>query len=502
MDSTIVANLITTNGDRTVTGNRGCLTSTESRRLKPTFFGQTRYSLYIPDSGAWRASSAGGQGIGEYQDYLYAPERLEFRDKIFTEFTVPALADAAEKHDVWHIVSYSESLPEKYVESLKRTADKFPFLVLQELADGVGDWGPSERIIKEKMASGGVFGRYRLDDDDVLSKHYFDLVERFVKPEYVGMVVSLPRGIEAIYSNGHYFNFREAHVPMNSMGMLYVSELSEQGTIRAPRAGAHDKADRLAPVIMDASEIGYLRTNHGGQDNLLRHQAEIVSDRLVTNMDKFPAVPSTDLIRKNFPSVAPKVLSDEKVVEKHGTWLLGDGVQISIDGNSSGITVTLSGDAPKGIRKNPLALSLDLESPGGRGIRSGATLKGLATSINPGIGQFVYFDVKPGSFSASASAFLADGVRIRAAKIVPLVPEAREVRINSCVVDQEGDGVDFSDLSAVQAKAASLRARAKISTRHFGVRAWPNLKPILVSTLGVDRTNRLVEFLADKLKSI
>ena len=69
-------------------------------------------------------------------------------------------------------------------------------------------------------------------------------------------------------------------------------------------------------------------------------------------------------------------------------------------------------------------------------------------------------------------------------------------------MDHEGDGVDFSDLSAVQAKAASLRAQAKICIRDFGVRAWPNLKPILVSTLGVDRTNRLVEFVAAKLKSI
>lgn len=469
--------------------------------MKPTFFGQTRYSLYIPNSGAWRASSTDGRGRGDYREYLYAPERLDFRDKVFTELTVPALADAAEKHDVWHIVSYSDSLPEKYVESLQRTAERFPFLVLQELPDGTGDWGPSERIIREKMGS-GVFGRYRLDDDDVLSKHYFDVVERFVKPEFVGMVVSLPRGIEAIYSNGHYFNFREAHVPMNSMGMLYVSELGAGGAIRAPRAGAHDKADRLAPVIMDASKIGYLRTNHGGQDNMLRHQAEMVSDRLVSNMDKFPALPSTDLIRESFPSIAAKVLSDDNTVERRGPWQLEDGIQISINGSSSGITVSLSGEAPEGIRKHPLALSLELESPRGRGIRSAANLQGLATSINPGIGQFVYFDIKPGSFVASASAFLADGVRIRSAKVVPLVPEAREICINSCVVDQEGKGVSLSNLSPAQAKAASLRAQAKSGFREFGIRVWPKLKPILISTLGVDRTNRLVEFAAARLKTI
>lgn len=467
--------------------------------MKPTFLGQTRYSLFIPDSGAWRASSAAGRGKDAYRDYLYAPERLDFRDKVFTEFTVPALAEAADKYDVWHIVSYSESLPEKYAESLKRTAEKFPFLILQELPDGVGDWGPSERIIKEKLTP-GVFGRYRLDDDDLLSKHYFDVAARFVKSEFVGMVVSLPRGIEAIYSNGHYFNFREAHVPMNSMGMLYVSELSSEGSLRVPRAGAHDKADRLAPVIMDASKIGYLRTNHGGQDNMLRHQTGLVSDRLVANMDKFPAVPSIDLIRENFPSIAHKVLNEAKNAEELWDRPLEDGIQISIDGATSGITVTLSGDAPKGIRKHPIALSLDLESPGGRSIASRAKLKGLATSLNPGIGQFVYFDVKPGSFTATASTFLADGVRIRTARVVPLVPEAREIPIGSCAVDTEGAEVSFSHLSAAKAKADSLRTQVRRRLRKSGIRAWSKLKPQLLKVFGVDRTNRIMEIAAAKLR--
>ena len=156
--------------------------------------------------------------------------------------------------------------------------------------------------------------------------------------------------------------------------------------------------------------------------------------------------------------------------------------------------------APIGIRKHPLALSLELRSPRGRDIRSGASLKGIATSINPVIGQFVYFDVEPGAFTASASVFLADGVRIRAAKVVPLISEAREIHIESCAVDQEGAGVEFASLSAAQAKAASLRAKAKSHFREFGMRVWPKIKPRLINVLGVDRTHRLVEYAAAKLK--
>ncbi len=467
--------------------------------MEPKFFGQTRYSLYIPDSAAWRASSGSGQGGEEYRRYLYAPERLDFREKVFTELTVPALADAAGKHEVWHIVSYSESLPEKYTDNLKRTAEKFPFLILQELPDGAGDWGPSERIIKEKLGS-GTFGRYRLDDDDLLSMHYFDLVKRFIKPEYVGMVVSLPRGIEAIYSNGHYFNFRDAHVPMNSMGMLYVSELTPDGTIRAPQAGAHDKADRLAPVIMDASKIGYLRTNHDGQDNMLRHQTSMVTERLVSNMDKFPAIPSVELVRENFPVIASKVLNDDRVAKQKWAGSVGDGIHISFDGDSSGVTVTISGNAPEGIRQNPLALSLDLKTPRGKSVSVSSRLKGLATSADPAIGQFVYFDVKPGGFTASASAFLPDGVRIQSAKIIPLVREARSIYVDFCVVDHEGTGVRFNVLRPAQSKMAAQRAQAHTWVREFGLRVWPSLKPRLINVFGVNRTNRIMDFVTARLR--
>lgn len=470
--------------------------------MEPTYIGQTRYSLFIPASGAWRASAkSNGQSEEDYKRYLYAPDRMDFRDRIFKELTVPALAEAAEHHQVWHIVSYSESLPEKYKKSLQDTAERYPFLLLQELPDGVSDWGRSEALIKEKVGE-GVFGRYRLDDDDVLSRHYFELVSRFVKPEYVGMVVSLPRGIEAIYENGHYFNFREAHVPMNSMGMLYVSRVTEQGAIIGPHAGAHDKADRLAPVILDAREIAYLRTNHLGQDNMLRHESAFVAGRLISNMDKYPALRSTGLVRENFPNIAGLLLNDKNSVVHEWNDPLGNGIQLEFDRATSGLTVTISGEAPKITRRNPIALTLDLEGPSGGGLKASANIKGIATSHNPAIGQFIYFDVNAGKFEVSASAFLADGVRIRSARIVPLLEDAKQIRIAKCVVDHESSGVRFSGASARAARTASSGEKVGAKIRDLGQRAWPIVKPISYRILGVERTNAAVESAAARLKRI
>lgn len=470
--------------------------------MEPTYIGQTRFSLFIPDSGAWRASSkSSGKAHGAYKRYLYDPERMDFRDRVFNELTVPALADAAEGHQVWHIVSYSESLPVKYKESLRATADRFPFLLLQELPDGVADWGASEELIKEKVGS-GIFGRYRLDDDDVLSRHYFRLMQRFVKPEFVGMVASLPRGLEAIYDNGHYFNFREAHVPMNSMGMLYISELTDKGRIVGPQAGAHDKADRLAPVIMDASEIGYLRTNHLGQDNMLRHESAFVSSRLVSNMNKYPALKSTESVRDNFPAIAALVLNDEVATEHPWNAEIGHGIEISFSEATAGLTVTISGKAPEQIRRNPLAMALDLESPAGRSLSRQARLIGLGTSANPAVGQFVYFDVAPGHFNATASVFLADGVKVKSARIVPLVEEARHIEVASCVIDHEGSDLTFAKTGANASRAASRRERGIALIRELGQRAWPTIKPLSLGLLGIERTNAIVESVAARLKQI
>ncbi|WP_269768542.1 glycosyltransferase [Corynebacterium glaucum] len=470
------------------------------QKVEPRFIGQTRYSLFIPNSAAWRASMESDEkDEAEYRNYLYSPERLDFRERSFTTLTVPAIADAAEHFDVHHVVSYSESLPDKYKDSLRETAAKYPFLVLQELADGTGDWGPSERLISQ-LIEPGVFGRYRLDDDDVLSKHYFELMANYVKNEFTGMAVSLPLGIEAIYHQDHFYNFREVHVPMNSMGLLYVSKLENDGAIHGPRAGAHDKTDRLAPVIMDASKLGYLRINHTGQDNLLRHQSERVQDQLLTNMGKYPAVNNLSAISDSFPAVADKVLHTQDSFETIWSAPVDDGVKLLIDGDTSGITVTIKGAAPAGLRKHPLALSLSLESASGRDLGPRKQLAGIATSLDGAIGQFAYFDVSEGDFVATVSVFVPGETRIRLARIIPLVRGARDIRIDSIAIDHQGAGVAVDALDQVARQLVSGGHRIRDTAGRVAARVKPALMPWMTRALGPERTNSVVNSVAAKLK--
>src|SRR5699024_123586 len=95
------------------------------------FIGQTRFSLFMPGSSAWRASdNTRFRSESEYLEYLYSEERLEARAKLFFDFSLPQLADAARGYDVTHLVSYSDSLPAKYQRQLEEAAAGYDFLQL------------------------------------------------------------------------------------------------------------------------------------------------------------------------------------------------------------------------------------------------------------------------------------------------------------------------------------------------------------------------------------
>lgn len=466
--------------------------------MNPQFVGQTRYSLYIPESRAWRATEQ-SDDKKDYRDYLFAPERMDFRDKLFNEFTVPSIAEAAEGHNLIHIVSFSESLPDKYIESLERTARRYPFIQLQMLPDGTHDWGRVDKLIKERLEP-GVFGRYRLDDDDILSTHYFTEMEKFIKPEFVGMVASMPLGVEAIYDAGHFYNFRESHLPMNSMGLLYVSELAEDGKIRAARAGAHDRSDRLAPVILNSSKLGYFRTNHTGQDNLLRHSKKAVVERLLFDMDRFPAIKNASTLRRNFPAVADKLLNTENAAQIRWNRSLGNGIELKLDQPNQGISVVMTGEASEELRKHPIALSLSLISQGGRAVGARARFTGLSTSANARVGQFVYFDLGSGGFEASASAFLPEGVSIGAVRIIPLVKDARNVLVKDLIVDCSGGKISASTVDPGVARRLNRSQRIRREIAVFGRRYESLIQPRLVRILGPERAKKVRAIIAANLK--
>lgn len=402
------------------------------------FVGHTRFSLFVPDSASWRASNEqSGFSEDEYRDYLYADARLSLRADIFLNHTVPTLAQAAAGFDVKHIVSFSESLPQKFKAQLHEAAQKYEVLHLDELPDGDSGWTAVRRYIQNTDFR-GTFGRYRLDDDDVLSAHYFQTTEQYIKPEFEGMLVSLPLGVEAVYEGEQFFHLREAHTPMNSMGLLSVCSVKDDGTVVEPQSGPHDKSDRFAPVILDASCIGYLRAIHAGQDNAMRHEKGVVMARLMENMASFPPFTDVEALEAAFPTVAEQMQKQNSLLTINEA--VGQGQYYFLEPASSNAGLIIEGESD-GEFSNELLVSLWIEDSRGRRVPSYKTVQGFAASNNPSIGHFAYVPTVQGKFRTLVSLHLEKEHRLRGFRILAQTARAEQVKISQLAVQQRSGKV-------------------------------------------------------------
>ena len=269
------------------------------------FVGQTRFSLFRPKDPSWRLSQKQNELSEEaYRAKLYDDERLALRSEIFLKHTVPTLQIAADRsgHEVIHLVSYSESLPTKYRKMLENAATIYPVLCLDPRKDCQMGSNPAE-IARSKVQAGEVFGIYRLDDDDILPITFFEQVVDYIKPEMVGMLISLPRGIEAIAFQGGLYDLREGYYPMHSLGLMQVCELDTKGTLKRPLPSPHDKSDRRNPVIIDSRNLGYFRINHTGQDHRLRSGSQNDLTQVLNQMRRFEKWEDHRVIEDLFPTL-------------------------------------------------------------------------------------------------------------------------------------------------------------------------------------------------------
>lgn len=378
------------------------------------FLGHTRYSLFIPSSGAWKASNGSRFDTPEsYKEYLYSDSRMDLRERIFLGASIPALAKAADGFELRHIVSYSESLPEKRKDALRRAAEKYPFLVLEELPDGVQ---PKDRVetAGDYLTKGTLFGEYRLDDDDILSKDYFERMGEYVKDDLVGYVVSFPLGIEAILADGKAMNLREMHYPMYGLGLLYVCKKLSDGTIRRPSSSSHTKVDRHNPTILDARKLSYVRFNHSTQDNSMSATADADLSRIAASMEKYPQLRDNFNLEESFPTIADWVVdgADNDLVGQ----MTGDGAKLP--SAMRGFKITVDAEFAGSASPNQYLLSFELAGPDGSPLPLGKPGVGLGASVDPKVGYFRYLNSQPGRRVLKEFVFLPDGVTAETVRLV------------------------------------------------------------------------------------
>ena len=233
------------------------------------FIGVTRFSLFYPHAPGWNLTGR-YTDVAEYEKALFAPSRLNPRVDIFLNYSLPQLDLASRGRFYKHVVQISPQLPAKVKGLLRDAAEKYPFLVISEQSTAKGHRLELDDIIRQAAADSdsadGLFVRFRLDDDDLLSSSFFDQLEPYACDSNVGLNISFGTGYQAVYYEGTVFNLRHLYHPRNSMGMAQVCRLRHSGNIEWREFSNHARSDKDVPTILDSRIPTVMSLKHNGQD--------------------------------------------------------------------------------------------------------------------------------------------------------------------------------------------------------------------------------------------
>ena len=259
--------------------------------LTKYFIGQTRFSIYSPESNAWNIS---GFSENDYIAHLYSDERLLLRMKIFIDYSLPLLEQMKKNYLYTHIVSYSSNLPEKWKKCLFDAANKYQFIFLHEVDTYLGN--PIYNIL-HKQNKGMSVAYFRLDDDDLLSINYLDQLAHYNNIAFKNMAISFNKGVVAHF-NKSYVDLRVCNKQFLAIGQAYIGSFIN-GVLEIPLNLSHHNLDSQIPVILDSREFTYLWTLHDEQDS--NHRKNMV--KVIDQLAGYSTIKEDMSVEKYFPSI-------------------------------------------------------------------------------------------------------------------------------------------------------------------------------------------------------
>lgn len=395
------------------------------------YVGVTRFSIFSPNSKAWRASSREtGVSEEEYKRRLFAPERLDPRMDIFVNVSLPQIAAAVGEHEVTHIVSYSPELPQQYQEELQAAERRYDFMRLSAVT--AAGWEINPLTVGQSAAGlGGTFGLYRLDDDDLLPIDYFDRMAQYVVPALQGYRVSFPAGYTGIFEQGQYSELRQTYQPMVALGILAVCGVKHDGSIHQPPDAPHINSDRFGPVILDAREPGFLLTRHTNQDTHFNTDPTQARLALLRDLQGLSSVTDMAQLQRLFPHLHQRVRQPTLHRLFDGLIPLDTKLAFTMPPAAGSFSIQLEIEAGEEATAKNALVALDLVDSVSEPVSASITIPGLTFSDYNGIGFCRYLNLRPGHQDLSASFVLPDGVTCKGVSIHRWLGNGTQLNVRS-----------------------------------------------------------------------
>jgi len=390
------------------------------------FVGVTRFSLFKPDSVAWRSSRHGAFSNAEdYKSYLFAPERLDPRMKILSEISLPNIALAAEAHTVRHIIQYSPELPCEYIQQLKELARRYPFVVLSDSSDKSGETHPYT-VANTLNPEQRPYVIYRLDDDDFLSTRYFDQLAPLVTEANLGYRISLAAGLTGVFDGETFSTIRYSYRPYIAIGLAGIYGRNSEGSFIAPPEAAHNRSDRVGTVLVNAEQCSYFWTRHSGQDTDFGTASDFEATR--RGVEACPPVPADWDVLESFPALSGKVDTFSRVGIVNDMHVPSHGLDLELQATGR-FSVILDATFPEGMLSNSGLISFDIQRQGAP--IDNIEIAGMTLSPNKDIGQYRYISTYPGRRSNQFDFELPHGCEVVGARIMPFGPQGRPFTVHA-----------------------------------------------------------------------
>lgn len=261
-----------------------------------------RFSVLDPDWTGWQESRA-ERTVDDYRAALWAPDRMEHRTRVFTELAAPIYAEMATRHDLRVLVQHSPDLPEPWLGRLRDAARRHPALRLVPTPSLT----ESRDTVHEDLRGDGRTGTVvmlRVDDDDLLSADFLDLLDPHVTRAHHGWCISLSHGLAARPGGAGLTDFREFTNPLIAIGQAFVGSYRRRGDeLDLSPLLSHRQVPRTLPTVVDGREVAFVHVRHAGQDTRVGTDPQESLRIIRRGLAKLPRVTSTPDLERKFPTL-------------------------------------------------------------------------------------------------------------------------------------------------------------------------------------------------------
>lgn len=243
-------------------------------------------------------------------DDLWSAERMELRFQCFEQFFLPSIRHQT-CQDFRICILVSPRMPEIYISRLKDLTALVPQIHLH-----IQDAGPGEKVnhlcshwyVENKMPGRGETLHFRMDDDDAISVHMVDEMQKLGSRLDIGEALSFPTGMIAGPWDGDCV-LVEKYEPYIALGLAFLKDRGDLNC--SPFAGkGHGKTGRYRPSLLSAMPASYIYVYHGASDTA-GEQSQRMQKAIAKRPDAF----------------SPKHIAyQDKVLSKHYPFLGRDGI--------------------------------------------------------------------------------------------------------------------------------------------------------------------------------